>query len=196
MRARSAISVRRPITRILAAFLVWAGVAHCANGVRAREAAQPLVLNLPAPRLIAGTNDWLNTKGKRLEYEKGRVYVVQFWTFGCINCQRNLPSYARWQEQFAKEKLTIIGIHTPETAEEKKTNNVIQQVTQLGITYPVLIDTAGANWRRWQQQVWPTVYLIDKRGYVRYRWVGELDWQQAGGEAKMARCIQQLLREP
>ena len=157
---------------------------------------QPVSLDLPAPRLVGSTNDWLNTKGRRLEFEKGRVYVVDFWTFGCVNCQRNLPAYERWQKRFAMEKLTIIGIHTPETAAEKQTTNVLRQVSKLGITYPVLVDQTGVNWKAWQQEVWPTIYLVDKRGHVRSRWAGELNWQGAGGEAKMLQQIQQLLKEP
>ena len=73
--------------------------------------------------------------------------------------------------------------------------NVIRRVKQLGITYPILIDQNGANWNRWEQQFWPTVYLIDKHGHVRYRWAGELEYENAGGEAIMARLVDQLLRE-
>jgi thiol-disulfide isomerase/thioredoxin len=162
----------------------------------AQPARQPLAFKLPAPGFVGGTNDWLNTAGKVLKFEKGRVYVVEFWTFGCINCQRNLPSYARWQKRFAQQKVTIIGVHTPETAAEKKTENVIEQVKKLGITYPILLDQSTTNWHRWRQSIWPTVYLVDKQGQVRYQWQGELDWEHAGGEERMARCIEALLREP
>ena len=161
----------------------------------AAQPAQPFAFNLPAPKLAGKAEDWLNTEGKKLEFEKGRVYVVEFWTFGCINCQRNLPAYARWQKRFADQKLTIIGVHTPETAEEKKTENVIAHVKQLGITYPVLLDQAAVNWKKWQQQWWPTVYLVDKKGQVRYRWLGELNWQKATGDEDMAKCIEKLLAE-
>jgi thiol-disulfide isomerase/thioredoxin len=154
-----------------------------------------MAMNLPAPKLAGHDSDWLNTLGKKLEFEKGRVYVVEFWTFGCINCQRNLPAYARWQKRFERDNLTIIGIHTPETADEKKSENVIEQVKKLGITYPVLLDQSAVNWRKWQQQFWPTVYLVDKRGRVRYRWLGELEWQNAGGEGKMTKAIEKLLAE-
>lgn len=157
---------------------------------------QPFSLNLPAPKLDGRTEDWLNTGGKRLEFERGRVYVVEFWTFGCINCLRNLPAYGRWQQRFAKQKLTIIGVHTPETEEEKNADNVREKVRKLGITYPVLLDQDQVNWQRWQQQIWPAVYLVDKRGHVRFRWLGELEWERAGGEAKMARSIERLLAEP
>jgi hypothetical protein len=89
----------------------------------------------------------------------------------------------------------LIGVHTPETAAERVTANVEKKVKELGITYPVLIDQAGENWKRWGQVYWPTVYLIDRRGRVRYRWVGELAWQGANGEAAMAARIELLLKE-
>jgi thiol-disulfide isomerase/thioredoxin len=178
---------------ILAALCVWPALAQTAKRV---TPPQPLAFNLPAPPLAGEPRDWLNTGGKKLDYQKGRVYVVEFWTYGCINCQRNLPGYARWQKKFAGRNVTIIGIHTPETDAEKKRENVIEQVKKLGIAYPVLLDQERTNWQRWKQQIWPTVYLVDKHGQVRYRWLGELHWEQAGGEKKLADCIEQLLREP
>jgi thiol-disulfide isomerase/thioredoxin len=177
---------------LLAALCAWPALAQNTKLVP----VQPYAFALPAPALAGEADDWLNTGGKKLEFQKGRVYVVGFWTYGCINCQRNLPSYARWQNRFARKQVTLLGIHTPETDAEKKRENVIQQVKKLGITYPVLLDPKAANWKRWEQRCWPTVYLVDKRGQVRYRWLGELDWQHAGGEAKMAACVEQLLREP
>lgn len=112
-----------------------------------------------------------------------------------MNCHRNLPSYGRWQKQFEKKGLVIIGVHTPEGKEERVPGNVARKVKELGIRYPVLLDPDGKTWRRWGQQYWPTVYLIDKQGRVRYRWVGELEYQEAGGEATMAELIESLLHE-
>jgi hypothetical protein len=86
-------------------------------------------------------------------------------------------------------------VHTPETPEERKSANVTREIRHRGITYPVLLDPKGENWRRWGQRFWPAVYLIDKHGRVRYRWDGELEWQNAGGEARMARLVDQLLKE-
>lgn len=91
--------------------------------------------------------------------------------------------------------MVIIGVHTPETAAEKVPENVVKKVKELGITYPVLIDEKAENWRRWEQQWWPTVYLIDRKGRARYRWAGELDWEGAGGERTMGRAIDHLLSE-
>ena len=86
-------------------------------------------------------------------------------------------------------------MHTAEIDEERKPESVRKYVRDNGITHPVLLDTSSENWRKWQQEVWPTVYLIDKRGHARFRWTGELNWNLAGGEEKMARRIQILLDE-
>jgi peroxiredoxin len=157
---------------------------------------EPDAINIPAPELVGGP--WLNTpKGEaiKLADRRGKVTIVEFWTFACINCLHNLPSYARWQKQFADQDVVIIGVHTPETESERVTANVARRVKQLGIAYPILIDEQHANWNRWQQEAWPTVYLIDKQGRVRYRWEGELNYKNAGGEAKMTRLVEQLLKE-
>ncbi len=91
--------------------------------------------------------------------------------------------------------MILIGVHTPETEAEKVPANVIRRVKSLGITYPILLDQKGENWKRWGQQFWPTVYLIDKKGRVRYRWEGELEYEGAGGEAQMTQKIKELLQE-
>jgi hypothetical protein len=89
----------------------------------------------------------------------------------------------------------FIGVHTPETPGERVPENVEKKVRELKISHPVLLDPEGENWRRWGQQWWPTVYLIDRRGRVRYRWAGELEFQNAGGEAKLGGLVEQLLKE-
>ncbi len=158
--------------------------------------SNPIILDVPAPELTGSA--WINTPKNtplKLASRKGKITIVHFWTFGCINCKHNLPVYARWQKQFAKRGVEIIGVHTPETDEEKITSNVSREVKHLGITYPVLIDKNGLNWNKWKQQFWPTVYLIDKSGHVRAYWEGELEWENSGGEAKMADIIDSLLKE-
>ncbi|MBV9866546.1 MAG: peptide-methionine (R)-S-oxide reductase MsrB [Abitibacteriaceae bacterium] len=163
--------------------------------VVAQVAQNPLYK--PAPELVGGP--WLNTPdGAPIKWSdrKGKVTIVHFWTFACINCKHNLPSYAKWAKLFADKDVTVIGIHTPETDYERDPKNVAQAVKDLGITYPVLLDRTGDNWHRWHQQYWPTVYLIDKTGRVRYGWEGELEYNHMGGEAKLTRLVQQLLNEP
>ncbi len=153
-------------------------------------------LKLPAPELTGGP--WINTadgKTIQLASRRGKVTIVEFWTFACSNCLANLPAYANWHQQFAAQDVAVIGVHTPETASERVTANVVRRVKQLGITYPILVDQEHANWNRWQVEAWPTVYLIDKQGRIRYRWVGELNYRNAGGEAKLGQLVRQLLKE-
>jgi peptide-methionine (R)-S-oxide reductase len=141
---------------------------------------------------------WLNTPGNKpitLASRRGKVTIVEFWTFGCSNCQANLPAYARWHKKFASRGVAVIGIHTPETAYERDPKNVARRVKELGITYPVLLDANNENWNRWNQRYWPTVYLVDKAGRIRQHWEGELNWNGAGGEAKLAAVVEQLLKE-
>ena len=92
--------------------------------------------------------------------------------------------------------MAFVGVHTPESDHERKTNSVARAAGRHGITYPVLLDNRNENWNRWRQQYWPTVYLIDRRGRIRYVWEGELESGGANGEAKMARLAETLLREP
>lgn len=188
--------------RLLGAILL--GIAGWATLSCAKTAAQqpqdnsalePYAIHMPCPKLTGENSDWINTGEKPVAFEKGKVYVVEFWTFGCVNCQRNLPAYAKWHKQFSKKGVTIIGVHTPETEEEKKTANVRKQVKALKIEYPVLLDMKGENWKRYDQQVWPSVYLVDKRGQARWGWIGELGWNGAKGVEKMTAKIKELLAE-
>jgi thiol-disulfide isomerase/thioredoxin len=161
----------------------------------AREPSQPSESPV-APELTG--DSWLNLpKGSTLSLasRKGKVTIVHFWTFGCINCKRNLPAYDRWWKRFADKGVVVIGIHTPETEAERDPANAARKVKELGISYPVLLDSDHQNWNRWQQHIWPAIYLIDKQGRARYLWEGELEYQNAGGEAKMTQHILDLLRE-
>jgi thiol-disulfide isomerase/thioredoxin len=159
----------------------------------AAESAR-LALGGPAPELTGDA--WLNLPtgtGPTLASRKGRVTIVHFWTYGCINCRRNLPIYDRWQQRYTGRGALVIGIHTPETDAETKPANVVRKVKELGITYPVLLDARRYNWNRWRQHAWPTVYLVDKQGRARYLAEGELG--SKGGEGKMSQLIESLLRE-
>ena len=162
----------------------------------ASRAQNPATLNMAAPELSGGP--WLNTPDNKpltLAARRGKVTIVQFWTFGCSNCRANLPAYARLQKKFEKQGVTIIGVHTPEFDHERDPKNVARRVKELGITYPILLDAKNENWQRWKQQYWPTIYLIDKAGRVRHRWIGELNYKNAGGEATVTRLVENLLKE-
>lgn len=146
-----------------------------------------------APELEGGP--WLNSVPLTLDARQGLVTVVHFWTYGCYNCKNNLDVYARWHDSFRDRNVALIGIHTPEFDHEAVTANVEREVRLLKIAWPVLVDSRRANWRRWRQEFWPAIYLVDRGGELRYRWDGELNYRNSGGEAMMASAIAGLLSE-
>ncbi len=115
---------------------------------------------------------------------RGKVVLVHFWTLGCINCKHNLPAYNKWQKEFKDADFQIVGIHTPETDYERSLGHLEQSISERGITYPVLIDNEGKNWRAWDQEYWPAIYLIDKRGRVRDSWQGEFGVRRRSWDGK------------
>jgi peroxiredoxin len=138
---------------------------------------------------------WINADPIRLQQQRGKVVVVHFWAFGCINCIRNLPHYQDWYEKFSKSDVTIIGIQTPETEAERSLENLKRQVQERKIEYPVVFDAQSANWKAWGNDMWPSVYLIDKQGRVRNWWYGELNWKGATGEEFIRKRIDALVAE-
>ena len=161
---------------------------------RGAVAQEPAAMRVPAPEL-RGISEWINSKPVELKDLKGKVVVLHFWTFGCINCVHNLPHYAKWHEDFAEKGMTVIGIHTPETAAEKKIDTVRKKVVSKEIKYAVAVDGSAKTWAAWGNLMWPCIYLIDKKGDVRYRWDGELNWKNIKGEAVMRKKIEELLAE-
>ena len=137
----------------------------------------------PAPA-FRGIADWLNTPGGRplsLAGLKGKVVLVDFWTYSCINCQRSLPHLEAWNRAYAAAGLTIVGVHTPEFAFEHVTTNVTQAAQQLGVTYPIAVDNRYSTWNAYQNQYWPAEYLIDASGTVRHVDYGEGEYGQTEG---------------
>lgn len=147
-----------------------------------------------APEL-RDVQQWINTPPLKLERLKGRVVALHFWALGCINCVRNLPHYQAWHERYADQGLTVLGLHTPETAQERDAANLERAVKERKIAYPVAFDAKSANWNAWANHLWPSVYLIDRQGYVRYWWYGELNWEGARGEELSRKRIEELLAE-
>ena len=127
----------------------------------------------PAPALP--DKEWLNTpenKPLKLEELRGKVVLVEFWTFACFKSRNTLPYVKAWHEKYNRQGLVIIGVHTPEFERERKLENVQKAVRDLGITYPVALDNDYAAWRRYQNRYWPTFYLIDAEGRIVYTAVG------------------------
>jgi thiol-disulfide isomerase/thioredoxin len=142
----------------------------------------------PAPEL---TNQiWLNTPAAvHLADLRGKVVLLEMWTFECINCQHTIPTLNGWYAKYSDQGLIIIGNHYPEFPQEANLQNLQNAIRKLGIQYPVAQDNNGATWRAYESQYWPTMYLIDKKGELRYLSIGE------GGYDITETAIQTLLAE-
>lgn len=138
---------------------------------------------------IDGAVQWLNSAPLTAERLKGKVVLVDFWTYSCINCLRSIPYVRAWAEKYKDDGLVVIGVHAPEFAFEKSIPNVEKAIADLGITYPVAVDNDYAIWRAFRNRYWPAHYFIDAKGNVRHHHFGEGDYD--GSE----RVIQQLLAE-
>lgn len=148
-----------------------------------------------APELV-DSGAWLNSEPLTMRALAGKVVVLHFYAFGCSNCIHNHPTYLEWQERFRDKDVVILGIHTPETAAEQDCATVKTKAEDAKLRFPILIDGTKANWHAWGNSMWPSVYLVDKRGYLRHFWPGELKWQGATGDQWMRDRIEELLAEP
>jgi thiol-disulfide isomerase/thioredoxin len=158
------------------------------------ESDPPGQVGMAAPEFAKSTS-WLQSEPLTMASLRGRVVVVHFWTFGCISCIHNYPAYKGWQEKYAGKGLTIVGIHTPEFEHEADVKRVRAKAEQNGLKFPIAVDNGGQNWKNWKNRYWPSVYLIDKKGKVRYYWEGELDSKTTKGEHLLRRRIEELLAE-
>ncbi|MGC7405722.1 cytochrome c biogenesis protein DipZ [Pandoraea pneumonica] len=138
---------------------------------------------------LDGAVQWLNSPPLTAEALRGKVVLIDFWTYSCINCLRTLPYVKAWAQKYRDQGLVVIGVHAPEFAFERDIGNVKKAVKDLGVDYPVAIDNNYAIWRGFNNQYWPAHYFVDAQGRVRYHHFGE------GNYAESERVIQQLLRE-
>jgi thiol-disulfide isomerase/thioredoxin len=138
---------------------------------------------------------WIIKPKVTLSELSGKVTVIHFYAFGCGNCIRTLPYYNKWRDHFPSRVFQIIGIHRPETEQEREIDKVKEKAAEAGIEYPVAIDNESLMWNTWANCVWPSIYLLDKNGYVRYWWYGELNWQGAESEKYLRSKIQELIEE-
>ncbi len=138
---------------------------------------------------LDGATGWLNSAPLSSEALRGKVVLVDFWTYSCINCLRTLPYIRAWAEKYRDAGLVVVGVHSPEFAFEKDQDNVRRAVKDLGITYPVAIDSRHAIWRAFGNQYWPALYFVDAQGRIRHHVFGE------GQYAESERMIQKLLAE-
>jgi cytochrome c biogenesis protein CcdA/thiol-disulfide isomerase/thioredoxin len=141
-----------------------------------------------APSLEGGVT-WLNSPPLTMEQLRGKVVLIDFWTYSCINCLRALPYVEAWAEKYRDRGLVVIGVHAPEFAFERDLGNVRRAVRDLGVTYPVVLDNDLAIWRAYGNRYWPAHYFIDANGQIRHRHFGEGDYDES------ERVIQTLLAE-
>ena len=138
---------------------------------------------------LAGATDWINSAPLSADQLKGKVVLVDFWTYSCINCLRTLPYVRAWAEKYKDSGLVVIGVHTPEFPFEKDLSNVQKAVKEFGITYPVALDDNNKVWNAFSNQYWPAHYFIDATGKVRFHHFGE------GGYDESEQWIRELLKE-
>jgi thiol-disulfide isomerase/thioredoxin len=136
-----------------------------------------------------GANAWLNSAPLGPAELRGKVVLVDFWTYTCINWLRTLPYVRAWGEKYKDQGLVVIGVHTPEFPFEKDLDNVRAAVKEMNVSYPVAVDNGYRVWRAFSNNTWPAVYLIDAKGRVRFRHFGEGEYE------RMEQTIQQLLAE-
>lgn len=158
---------------ILGVVLIWA-VANAGVGVKAPDI----------------TNEtWLNSTPLRLSDLKGKVVMVEFWTFGCYNCRNVEPYVKQWHRKYADQGLVVIGVHSPEFSHEREVENVQRYLKEHDIHFAVPIDNDFSTWNKYGNRYWPAMYLIDKQGVIRHVRIGE------GGYQETERLIQSLLAE-
>lgn len=127
---------------------------------------------------FTGITEWLNSNALTIESLRGKVVLIDFWTYSCINCVRTLPHVTRWYETYKSKNFVVIGVHTPEFAFEKNVNNVKNALQQFKINYPVALDNDYGTWKAYKNRFWPAKYLIDAKGRLRYSHFGEGSYQE------------------
>jgi thiol-disulfide isomerase/thioredoxin len=159
----------------LMAFLL-VGCAQQQTRAQSADAPMAKAVSLPdlglAPEI---TNTiWLNADSPlRLADLRGKVVMIEMWTFGCINCQNVMPSLKEWHAKYKDQGLVIIGNHYPEFSYEEDLENLKEALSRFDIQYPIAQDNEGDTWRAYKNHYWPTLYLIDKQGHIRYVHIGE-----------------------
>ncbi len=125
---------------------------------------------------FAGLERWMNSPPLTMAQLRGKVVLIDFWTYGCVNCVNTLPYVQQWYQRYKDQGLVVVGVHTPEFAFERETGNVQDAVQRLGIRYPVAQDNRYATWNAWGNQYWPAIYLVDRSGHVVFSHTGEGDY--------------------
>ena len=147
-----------------------------------------------APEFEPGS-DWLNSTPLTMEELRGKVVLVHFYAFQCHNCHANFEIYRRWHERYDDADVVVIGIQTPETRRERDPDAVRAAAEERGLEFPILVDLDSKNWKAWGNTMWPTVYVVDRNGYLRHWWQGEMNWNGATGDETIETLVDRLIAE-
>jgi thiol-disulfide isomerase/thioredoxin len=162
------------------------GLLRFAHGLADAAAVLPVEGHLPS---FDGATGWLNSEPLTAEGLRGRVVLVDFWTYTCVNWLRTLPYRRAWVEKYGHQGLTLVGVHTPEFGFERDVDNIVAMARSFGVDYPIAIDSDYGVWRAFANHFWPAVYIADVEGRIRFRHFGE------GEYAMTEMVIQQLLMD-
>src|ERR1700728_2206657 len=180
---------------LLSAMLVWS-IAACSQGaadntnLSRRLTPETVQLNMEGDiPPLDGAIAWLNSPPLSKADLRGKVVLVDFWTYTCVNWRRTLPYVRAWADKYRNQGLVVIGVHTPEFDFEKDLDNVRQATKEMGIAYPVAVDSGQRIWTAFSNEYWPALYFVDAQGRIRHHQFGE------GNYDKSERVIQQLLAE-
>jgi cytochrome c biogenesis protein CcdA/thiol-disulfide isomerase/thioredoxin len=160
---------------------------RCLPSQHSSDAAASSLPDYGAAPNFTGISDWINSKPLTTRKLRGKVVLVDFWTYSCINCLRTLPHLKAWYAAYHKAGLEIVGVHTPEFTFEHVPSNVRKAVKELGVRYPVAIDNDAATWKAYENSAWPTEYLVDRQGHVREIAEGEGNYD--GTEMKIRELL-------
>jgi len=127
---------------------------------------------------FAGIDQWLNSPPLTMAGLRGKVVLIDFWTYSCINCLRTLPHINRWARNYRQEGLVVVGVHTPEFPFERSTSNVQTAMQRFGVKHPVAQDNSYRTWKAYNNKYWPATYLVDANGRIQYQHVGEGDYEE------------------
>jgi thiol-disulfide isomerase/thioredoxin len=180
------------VTAAVVCLWLLAGATSVAKDPRDMPPTMPAASQLPIEGTLPsleGATEWLNTQPLTMDQLRGKVVVVEFWTYTCINWRRTLPYVRAWSERYRPQGLVVIGVHTPEFGFEKDVGNVRRAVREIGIAFPVAVDSDYTIWTAFRNQYWPALYFVDAGGRIRHHHFGE------GGYDQSEIVIQQLLTE-
>jgi thiol-disulfide isomerase/thioredoxin len=170
--------------------VISVGISRLSGGGQSMIPAQTLLTETKAPLAPEiSSGEWINSEPLTLQTLRGRVVLIEFWTFACYNCRNTLPTLKTWDARYRDKGLTVIGVHTPEQDVERNIDSLRREVASLDIKYPVVSDNDYATWKSYKVEAWPTLFVLDKQGHVRWTHEGE------GAYAETEDVIKKLLAE-